>query len=506
MLRLLIKATAWMSFGLLVGRFTGFLRESLIAYRFGVTEKADIAVLLLTVPDLLMNLLIGGALSAVLIPEFKRLKSTQSWALFVQASCFVAVVSTLFIFIMSIYVTEFIHLIAPGISIPVLQKSQNIFRIVLWVTPLTFLAGISTAYLQARENFFITAFSTFIFNLVVVIGVILFIHNTTSLYFLSVFIILGGFFRWFSQIFYVIQYSSGLNVIQKCWLNRKLLIRYLHVLASGSLILFLPYIARALASYAGVGGIATFNYALKLVELPLGVCITIFSIVLFPKLAECFSENNDISHGNNILIHGVRIVTLLSIILMISLIYFSHDLAKFVFGRGTMNTNSIFEISALSAVGFLSLLPQGISSLAIATFNAKRDTFTPFTISLLAVLIFTPFVYFSRNLLGLFGLMCAISLLYFCVMIAQITMLKKIHKISLWGTLVNLKNLRSITIIFLFFIPIMLFTHFFHTNTLTNIIFAAFSVLALIGGMIWIEPEYRLIVINLIRRHPTDSI
>lgn len=68
----LISNALWISLGVFLGRVAGFVREILIAGQFGVSLEADIAVVLLTAPDVLTNLLMGGALSAVLIPRFKR--------------------------------------------------------------------------------------------------------------------------------------------------------------------------------------------------------------------------------------------------------------------------------------------------------------------------------------------------------------------------------------------------------------------------------------------------
>ncbi|MEM7886056.1 hypothetical protein Q4Q91_19390, partial [Morganella morganii] len=59
------------SIALLIGRISGFFREIFVASIFGVSVHSDITILLLTVSDLLVNLLVGGAFSKVLIPAFK---------------------------------------------------------------------------------------------------------------------------------------------------------------------------------------------------------------------------------------------------------------------------------------------------------------------------------------------------------------------------------------------------------------------------------------------------
>lgn len=495
MLRHFIKATLWMSFGLLVGRFTGFLRESLIAYRFGITENADIVVLMLTAPDLLISLLAGGALSAVLIPEFKKLDLQQSWALFIKASIFSVCAFVFLILIISIYITDFIHFIAPGMPISIIEKSQKVFYIVLWVTPLTILAGISTAYLQAREDFFITAFSTIIFNSAIILGLIICTKNSILLL-IGWFVVLGGLLRWISQIFYLIKYCRGLRFTVFPLVNRTILVRYLQALSSGSFVLFLPYIARAFASYTSAGGVATFNYATKLVELPLGVCITLFSVVLFPKLAECFNENKNIALGTVILSHGIKVVTILSIALMISLTFFGQDIANLIFRHGAVSEDTSSKIGLLAMIGFLSLPFQGISSLLVAAYNARKDTATPFYISLSALIIYIPIAYIMRKLFGLYGLMSGISSIYLYIAILQIFLLNKKYKISICGIFLTKSFLFSIITMLCVFLPFTLITHFLNTDKYINVACAILSIPFLILSSILVIPEYRIIAIK----------
>ena len=50
---------------LLVGRATGFAREWVLSARGGASGSTDLAIVLLTLPDLLVNLLLAGGLIGV---------------------------------------------------------------------------------------------------------------------------------------------------------------------------------------------------------------------------------------------------------------------------------------------------------------------------------------------------------------------------------------------------------------------------------------------------------
>ena len=59
MLKKILLSSLYLNIGLLLGRLTGFVREAFVAANYGVSEKADIVVLMLTVPDLLVAILCG---------------------------------------------------------------------------------------------------------------------------------------------------------------------------------------------------------------------------------------------------------------------------------------------------------------------------------------------------------------------------------------------------------------------------------------------------------------
>ena len=64
-----------MNLGMLLGRLSGFGREALIANQLGASSQADVAILALLFPDLLANLLAGGAMGQSL---FRCLVETEN--------------------------------------------------------------------------------------------------------------------------------------------------------------------------------------------------------------------------------------------------------------------------------------------------------------------------------------------------------------------------------------------------------------------------------------------
>ena len=76
--------------GVILGRIAGFVREILLASIFGVSPQADMAVLILTVPDLFSGILIGGAMSAAFVPFFRSQDSLPArFNIWIRASLYI---------------------------------------------------------------------------------------------------------------------------------------------------------------------------------------------------------------------------------------------------------------------------------------------------------------------------------------------------------------------------------------------------------------------------------
>src|SRR4030095_10211284 len=63
-------------------------------------------------------------------------------------------------------------------------------------------------------------------------------------------------------------------------------------LLSAGLPLALPFAARSVASQSGEGALATFNYAWKLVELPLILAIQLVATLAFPAIAKALARGD----------------------------------------------------------------------------------------------------------------------------------------------------------------------------------------------------------------------
>ncbi len=385
MLRGLLLSSLVLNIGLLLGRLSGFIREAIVAKVYGVTAEADVVVLMLTVPDLLVNILMGGALSAVLIPEFSQ-HSDMSRRLLYQSILFFGIIFTGVAAIFYWHIDILVSFLAPGFS-----EEQSFFAAkavggVVWLIPLTIMAGATTAYLQSQNSYAIPALGTLIINSCIIIGLLSIDNESASLSFVAAFVLIGGVLRLLSQLLKAGLSWGPVEGLSPRMINKELLVHYGQAMLSGSTLLFFPVIARAIASFQEEGGVALFNYAVRLVEFPLALAVTFLTAVFFPRLSRSFKA--DLTEHRALIHYGVQITLALSIVTSVSLIIVSEDYTQIVYGYGGMGDRALVDLRNLTSIGLIVLPLQGLVVFLTAVFNSRKDTRTPLLLNLAGLMFF----------------------------------------------------------------------------------------------------------------------
>ena len=127
--------------------------------------------------------------------------------------------------------------------------------------------------------------------------------------------------------------------------------------------------ARSFASSAGEGALASFNYAWKLVELPLVLAVQLVASMAFPAITRTQPGSVARQQATGL---AFFIAWSLACAAVAVVATFSLPLATVLFGWGRMGTSGLEVISQLSAIGIWSLLPQSVMSVlltVVATHN-----------------------------------------------------------------------------------------------------------------------------------------
>ncbi|MDB5790425.1 MAG: hypothetical protein JWQ80_449 [Massilia sp.] len=367
----MLKASLLLSLALLLGRMSGLARELTLASIFGVSLEADMAVLLLTLPDLLVNLLISGGLSAALVPRFSALASAGAYALFRQASVAVvllfAVVGGLFV----AFPQVFFAFLAPGIGGQFAIGALGLFAIAL-ALPLTGGSGVAAAYLNSRGRFFVSGCGTLIFNLAVLAALWKAMSVAEPLALLAVGIFVGAVIRWGAQIAAlpkgISRAEAHLGLI-----DRTLMRAFCAATLAAGLMLIAPVLIRAMASTLGAGAIASFNYAQKLVELPVAILVTSISTVALPRLSSMYAVHKS-ADAHQSAVRDVQYALLIAVPVAVLGIHFADSVVNVLFGRGEMGGEALQRVTGLTRIALLGVPAIAISSMASAVLNAQNSS------------------------------------------------------------------------------------------------------------------------------------
>ena len=162
----------------LISAIMGFLRERLLAGKFGAGNELDVYYAAFTIPDFVALLLVFGAISAAIIPIFNSylVKSKdEAWryisALFNVFLAILIVVCIVFI----IFAPLLVSWIAPGFS-PEKQQMTALLMRIMFLSPIILgISNIMSGLLQVFHRFLVTALAPIMYNAGIIIGILFFV-------------------------------------------------------------------------------------------------------------------------------------------------------------------------------------------------------------------------------------------------------------------------------------------------------------------------------------------
>lgn len=356
---------------LLASRLLGLLRESLQAAALGATGLADVAILMLTLPDLLTGVLVSGALSFVLLPMWAK-QSAQLQAETKARVARVLLALGLTVGALILFAPQLVAwALAPGLSGAARRTAEDALWWSAFAIPLAFLAALWTTHLQHLRDFS----GMYVANLLVnaaVIGALVAIGLGAArsweapIALLGVGLLLGmalrlGWLGWRLR-----RAAAGRQLSAPAAISWPPAAVWVWALASAGLPLLLPLLGRSLVSTGGEGALTTFNFAWKLVELPLVLAVQLVATLAFPAIASAFANRTvamsdaQRAESSKSLRHAFVLAWVLACAAAAALAGMAPALASLLFGWGRMAPEAVAEVGQWSRAGAWSLLPQSL--------------------------------------------------------------------------------------------------------------------------------------------------
>lgn len=422
-------------FGTLLSRITGFLRYLLITTIMKHNGYSDEFLLAFNLPNLIYDLLAGGAIAAALIPILTNYlakgNEKTGWKAvntFMNLTIIVMVVLEVIFFA---FTEDMLGFLAPGYNNAKsgINKEQliGLTRILLLSAPFMMMAGQFNGILNSYKRFVVAAMGPVIYNIFTVISIAIF--GSVSAELTSWGIVFAAF------VFFIIQlagtfkhltlYKPRLYIRSEAF--KKLFIVALPSLISSAILEINIIISKSFATYFEEGMLTLLNAADRTWQLPLGIFAQSIGIALLPTLSEHHASDNH-DEFKNIMYKGLRVVFLLSLPTSLIMMILNQDIMRILFKWGKFSEYDVF-FAGVSLIGYASALVFASAiALMVRSFYAIHDSKTPLFSGIINILAVYALNAIFRNFtnLGIAGTALAYSIASFInLMILLVTFKKK---------------------------------------------------------------------------------
>jgi len=388
----IIKSTGTFSLFVLISRVLGYVRDFFMAIYLGSGPLADAFFVAFRIPNTFRRLFSEGTFNAAFVPSYSsELAKSKN-----KANEFANIVFNLLLFglllttiLIEIFMPGFIKLIAPGFTndLDQTQLAINLTRLTFPFLLFISLASFLSAILNSHNKFAAAAAAPIILNILLILCLILANKFEDNLvYYLSYTVSVAGLIQFIFLLIFVRKfYFPKIDLNFKIDESVKIFFKKLlpSIFASGVTQINI-LVGTIIASFQ-VSAVSYLYYADRIYQINLAIAGIAIGTVILPNLSRYVeTKNNDkILQIQN---KALELSLFLSLPAAFALIVASEEITSSLFGYGSFDKESV-KNSATALFYFSIGLPAfSLIKIFSSFLFARKDTNTPFKISLLSVI------------------------------------------------------------------------------------------------------------------------
>ena len=388
------RHTKIMAAGTLLSRLTGFGRVLALVWAFHLTGLADVYNIANTVPNILYDLVLGGVLSATLVPVFveclNRDDPDEGWR---AISAVVTAITVTLVALSAVFwlaAPAIIHLYLSLNHAPTVadQAAVGTSLLRLFVPQLFLLGGIAvtTALLNARRRFAAAAFSPVINNLIVIAAIVAtrliasdlgltgFRHQRAAMLVLGLGTTAGYLLQFLVQLPSLVRGRFRLRPVLDLSHPAVRTVLRLSLWTFGSVMANqIAFNLVLVLAERKTGDVTVFQTAYQFFQLPYAIFAVSIASVLTPELSDHWAKGELIAFRRQ-MASGLRLTLAILVPAAVGYVVLAHPFLELVFHHGSFSVadaQRIGNVVALFAIG----LP-GFSAylLLMRGYQAMQDT------------------------------------------------------------------------------------------------------------------------------------
>jgi putative peptidoglycan lipid II flippase len=376
--------------GFVASRVLGLFRNMAILSQFGAGRDYEAYLAAIAIPDLVFQVLAGGAVGSAFIPVFKsyfaRGADSDAWRLTnsVMTLAFVTTVPvTILLALLSRPLAEYV--VVPGWDPSSKDLTAHLMRIML-VSPVIFaVSGFATSILNSFQRFAWAALAPVFYNLAIIVAALAARPLGLGIQGVAIGVVVGAGLHLLVQIPSLVGQGfqfrpmvdlglSGVREVGRLMGPRMIGLGVVHLN---------QLLAIVLASFLVVGSLGYLNVAWLLIMSPLVLAMAV-STAVFPTLAEESAlERRDEVRG--LFLMALRMIVFLTVPASIGLIALAEPIIRLFFERGEFSAESTRMTAFALRFYALGLLGHATVEIVDRVFYAFHDTWTPVKVAVGAI-------------------------------------------------------------------------------------------------------------------------
>jgi len=369
-----------------LSQLAGLVRQILATRAFGTTGAMDAFNTANIFPDLLFNLLAGGALASAFVPTFTAflVKDDQpsAWKLASAIVNLVVLSLTTLSFISSLFAVQIARLLAPHYSSAQQLLTAQLLRILLITSTIFGASGLLSGILNAHQRFWLASLASAIYWVGIIIGLLFFVPSL-GIFGLAWGVVLGACLHLCIQLpdlfrlpkrHYTPTLGKGNPSV------REVVILMGPRLISVATLQVNAVVTGIIASGLPTGSLSAIKYAFPIMTVPLVVIGSGIGIATLPTFSAQFAlgEMNEL---RNSLTAALRGVLLLALPATLGLILLRQPLITFLFQHGDFTAIST-SLTAWALLWYtVGLVFHCVLEILVRAFFALHNTKTPALVS-----------------------------------------------------------------------------------------------------------------------------
>lgn len=386
----LAQSAMMISIFTLISKALGFMREVMIADKFGSGMETDTYFVAMTATVIIVGTL-GAALNTTLIPIFseigERYGKKGKLGYLNNVLSLVLVITLIMVILGYVFAPLVVKVLAKGFEGKQFELAVSLNRIGLPIVIFLGLTYVFSGLLHSSQIFGPPAISGIPYNFVFLIYLAFFAKdaNIETLMMVSV---IGAS----TQFLILLPAVNNMGYRYKPRINlkdqylKKAMVLIFPVLIGSAVQQINVIIDKTLASDLMGGSISALTYASRINEMVIAVFIMAITTVIFPMLSQAFSQD-DIHQVKEILGQGINIILLITVPATLGILLLAEPLVHLFFERGAFDATATYMTSQALKYYSIGLVGSSLRLMLNKVYYSFQDTITPMKNGVIAVVL-----------------------------------------------------------------------------------------------------------------------